>query len=455
MTARSIARSTAVSVGGTGTVLSFSPVSMFAAGEQGAWLDFTDMSVMSQDSAGTTPVTALEQSVGRVLDKSGRGNHFVQATAANRMVVSARDNLLVNTASTMVSGATGWTGTNVTGVLQGDGSSLITRTSTAAACYTAQTGLSIPVGTVVACRIKAKKATVGNLYGLRMQGTYPDRADAVVNLDTGALAYSGGTSFTGISATVSAVDSDGFYTINLTATTAVSTLVQFIHGPANVASGSWEGTSATLLNGYAKQPHLRYGSTVPRYQLVTTATDYDTVGFPVYCRTDGTNDSLSSTIDLSGTSQLSVFTGFVKTSDAARGILVEFSAAVSTNNGSFAIEAPNSAAAAAITGRSKGTVEAVKTVSSSPAGNPYVVSLLASISTDSLNLRVNGTDNLEATDQGTGNYGSYTCYVGMRAGTSLPASLKLSHLIIRGAGSTSAQYTSTERFITQEMAVTA
>ena len=48
----------------------FTPASLFAAGEQGAWYDPSDFSTMFQDSAGTTPVTAVEQPVGLLLDKS-------------------------------------------------------------------------------------------------------------------------------------------------------------------------------------------------------------------------------------------------------------------------------------------------------------------------------------------------------------------------------------------------
>lgn len=61
----------------------FSPASLFTAGEQGYWLDPSDFSTMFQDEAGTTPVTAVGQSVRRILDKSGRGNHFTQANVAN------------------------------------------------------------------------------------------------------------------------------------------------------------------------------------------------------------------------------------------------------------------------------------------------------------------------------------------------------------------------------------
>ena len=48
----------------------WSPTSLFSAGEQGAWYDPSDFSTMFQDSAGTTPVTAVEQPVGLILDKS-------------------------------------------------------------------------------------------------------------------------------------------------------------------------------------------------------------------------------------------------------------------------------------------------------------------------------------------------------------------------------------------------
>lgn len=48
---------------------------LFANGEQGVWLDPSDLSTMFQDGAGTVPVTASGQPVGRTLDKSGRGNH--------------------------------------------------------------------------------------------------------------------------------------------------------------------------------------------------------------------------------------------------------------------------------------------------------------------------------------------------------------------------------------------
>lgn len=48
----------------------FSPLSLFSSGEQGAWYDPSDLSTMFQDAEGTTPVTAVGQPVGLILDKS-------------------------------------------------------------------------------------------------------------------------------------------------------------------------------------------------------------------------------------------------------------------------------------------------------------------------------------------------------------------------------------------------
>lgn len=68
------------------------PRSLFSAGEQGIWLDPSDFSTLFQDSAGTTPVTAVGQPVGLALDKSGRGNHATQSTSASRPTLQQDSN---------------------------------------------------------------------------------------------------------------------------------------------------------------------------------------------------------------------------------------------------------------------------------------------------------------------------------------------------------------------------
>lgn len=52
--------------------------------DNGAWFDPEDMSTMFQDAAGTIPVTAVGQPVGKILDVSGNGNHATQPITAAR-----------------------------------------------------------------------------------------------------------------------------------------------------------------------------------------------------------------------------------------------------------------------------------------------------------------------------------------------------------------------------------
>lgn len=73
-------------------------------GEQGVWYDTSDLSTMFQDAAGTLPVYApgqgqVDPPVGRILDKSGRGNHAYQTTTTSRPTLSARYNQLTGTES--------------------------------------------------------------------------------------------------------------------------------------------------------------------------------------------------------------------------------------------------------------------------------------------------------------------------------------------------------------------
>lgn len=73
-----------ISLSLTQQVSGFSPASLFSGGQQGAWYDPSDVNTLFQDSAGTTPVTAVGQPVGLILDKSGRGNHASQSTPGSR-----------------------------------------------------------------------------------------------------------------------------------------------------------------------------------------------------------------------------------------------------------------------------------------------------------------------------------------------------------------------------------
>jgi len=62
----------------------FSPSSVVSTFYASAWYDPSDMSTLFQDSAGTIPVTASNDPVGLMKDKSGNGLHMRQTVALSR-----------------------------------------------------------------------------------------------------------------------------------------------------------------------------------------------------------------------------------------------------------------------------------------------------------------------------------------------------------------------------------
>lgn len=149
----------------------FSPASLFSSGEQGVWYDPSDLSTMYQDAAGTTPVTGMEQPVGRILDKSGRGNHATQTTATSRPVLSARVNLLTATETlatqTVTTRAT-------TQTLRFEGAGTVTLSGTATGTYSAGS--------------HSVTTTAGNLT-LTVSGTVTKADLRATNMGIGLPAY--------------------------------------------------------------------------------------------------------------------------------------------------------------------------------------------------------------------------------------------------------------------------
>lgn len=90
----------------------FDPRIAFSGGIDGAVYDLSDISTLFQDSAGTTPVTASGQPIGKILDKSPNGRHLTQATSQKRLIYfgatpSSFGSELVTNGD--MSSSTGWT----------------------------------------------------------------------------------------------------------------------------------------------------------------------------------------------------------------------------------------------------------------------------------------------------------------------------------------------------------
>jgi hypothetical protein len=193
------------------------------------------------------------------------------------------------------------------------------------------------------------------------------------------------------------------------------------------------------------------GVGIPAYQRVAAATDYDTNGFPLYLRFDGTDDSLATaSIDFSATDKMSVFAGVRKLSDGGQAVL-ETSADATANNGAFSVIVPF---AANYEINLRGTTRTLFTVVAT-APLTSLLSVQYDISGAGrateiyprLNAAIPALTGGGAADAGTGNFGNYPLYIGRRGGTSLPFNGRLYSLIVRGAQSTDAQIASTETWV--------
>jgi hypothetical protein len=126
----------------------FTPASLFAQGQPGVWYDASDLGTMFTTSDGTTPVTAVEQAVGLILDKS-------RGLAVGAELVTNGD----------FSSATGWTAEA--------GWSIGSGVATAAVTGTNLTGTSFPVvaGRTYRVEFDVVTFTSGILYVRVGEGT--------------------------------------------------------------------------------------------------------------------------------------------------------------------------------------------------------------------------------------------------------------------------------------------
>lgn len=318
-----------------------------------------------QDAAGTIPVTAVEQPVGRILDKSGRGNHASQANTPSRAWLRARYNLYLNSET------------------------LSTQNVTVSA----------------------------GQHRLRFEGT-------------GTITLSGAATGT---------FSAGTHTVTCTTGTLTSTV------------------SGVVTRADLRAPGIP--TSLPPYQRIAAATDYDTVGFPVYLDPDGTDDSYQTgSIDFTATDKVTIWAGMRKVDDTLQ-MFCELSAAWFASNGTFLVLTGDAfsskySSGARGTGPSDQTVAGRFTSGLYPAPDSAVITAQHDIAGDLSRIRRNGSSDgaIDGTgDKGTGNFGNYPLYLFSRGGTSVRWKGQFYGLIIRGAATDTTQIEQTEQWLNSKM----
>ena len=292
----------------------------------GAIFDASDMSTMFQDAAGTTPVTVVEQPVGLMLDKS-RGMMLGPELVSN----GTFDDLSswgLGTGWSISSGklyaANVATGTNCRQVwVSGDSTGKVYAITISIPEITAGTirvqlegafgGRYLSAG-MFTCYVKSPTASprifiqataitsaviesisVKELYGYHAtqpitasQPTLSARKNLLVATETLAM-----QSVTTLAAT---------YTLSFTGTgavtlsgTATGTLTGTGTDRVSLTFAPTAGKLTLTVSGSVTKAQLELGAVAGQYQIVTTATDYDTDEryFPKYLRFDGIDDCMN------------------------------------------------------------------------------------------------------------------------------------------------------------------
>jgi hypothetical protein len=172
---------------------------------------------------------------------------------------------------------------------------------------------------------------------------------------------------------------------------------------------------------------------------------------------NGSSQSMSTNnLDFTSTDKITICTGITKSSDAARSMLFEFSAST-TNPGTFSIEAPSVAGQPRFSLFNTGTLTVSAGVNNAAYAAPTtnVLTVIGNISAPLTTLRSNGAQIANNTATlGTGNYGNYPLFIGSRNNSGFRYNGRIYGMIVRGAQSTAAQITSTERWMAGKTGVT-
>lgn len=309
---------------------------LFSGGTKGGWWDPADTSTMFQDTAGTVPA-ALESPVALLKDKSGNGNHLVQATATARPTLSARYNLLTATEFAGGLADASHSSGNVSAVAFPGfaGGVAFTGNSVTSNAYQSPGVLRTGVGVVF------------SFYIIMDDGEAPVALQSTSSGDFTVIVES---SIVGLSRSVVHI-AGALYRVDVTKPSTTG-------GSPSVGVVKYTGQSSRTfrVTGY----DLRYisGTTLPPYQRVTSSTDYDTAGFPYYLRFDGVDDTLRCPSFNLGSGLVQGSFGFGVSNPSGAPALVQLSDTFDTY--SFRVTFNAAQARSILTGRDGGAYDSAK-----------------------------------------------------------------------------------------------
>lgn len=377
---------------------------LWRAGEQGVWYDPSDLTTLFQDVGGSTPVTAVGQPVGLMLDKRyGPTRGSEQAPADISAGWSSAD-----ARWTYAAGSVSWAG--------GGGTNLTTAR------------LLLPVS--FAGKFVELSYTVTGFSGTSNGGP-----------DSGVLSSGPGGTGTLIDTRFSA---SGTYRF-----------MGYWRG-----GGSVDGRSIGILGRGTNSftiSNLSVREVPGNHASQGTATSRPTYGIDGAGRPkinfDGVDDWMQvASCDLSMNNKLLVSAAVKKSQNSVAAIFVELSVDINANPGTFYISAPEATGPNSdfrFRSRGSSASNGATTTGAALAGTPFVVTGTADMAVPVKSIRLNGIlKESSPQDQGVGNFGNYPMYLGRRGGSSsLFFAGDLYGLIIRGAATPDPTISRVERYL--------
>lgn len=260
---------------------------IFSRGVTGNLSEPWNQGTLFQTTDTSTPVTAVEQGIGRISDTSGSGNHLIQATGASEPVWSKRYNRILNSQNFSAL----WTLSNValgaatTDPFGGSNAVKVIASAILGTHLVHQTGISYTNGEIDSESFYVKGG--GGITWVALRSDYPADRYASFNVATGAV---GAKSASCTSSIESA--GNGWYrcTISWTSNAAgLGSVYLSVNNTDTASAESWTPVGTEYIELFGGQ--LNYGSTALPYQRIAAATDYDTAGFLPYAKFDGVDDN--------------------------------------------------------------------------------------------------------------------------------------------------------------------
>lgn len=337
----------------------FSILDLFDSGEQGVWYDPDDLSSLYQDVTGSTPVTAVGQPVGLILDKKFGLVRGPELTVNGNFTSNSDWTLSVpiEISASKLRFNSAFSNANATqaGIVEAGKDYEIS--CTADSITSGSIGIEMP--------------GVGGFIGptISVAGTYKTILTAGANSSVSIVSKQAGTT--------AVVD--------------------------NISVRALPGSHAGIVTPSSK-PILRFNATTASY----------------YLEVDGTDDWLSTpTMPLSATDKVTAFAGVRKLNDT-ESVLFELGTTVESTNGSFAVLTGGTTQKFRMSSRGTTTSTAAITDTAYNAPLSSVIYGVADIAGDLTSISVNNSVAVTSgTDQGTGNYGDHKLYLFRRNAGSL------------------------------------